>query len=361
MSVTDSTSTEEVKKELSETKIFSVQENLPRSGRKLLDKFSLPSNCCAFVLAILTVIVVNNVVLLSVMAAVFSVQSREISRQDQRLISLETQYNATARSLEEYNATTRILEENILQMQELQKYYDENLASLMQLCLQKLQRNDTESLPLFNESYVQLIEVLGKLQKLEHQIEHVENTSSNQFSGLIEVIFEFKQETKTNFSYFGTQMSEITEHFKNLSEHVNHLSLSRDDHGNQLSLISANLSNISNHLVQINSHLTALNSSQQSNKLEIQSLQSIISALRSQMSSFNELLSRQREEMEAKISKLDESLQEIREASSTATNERRGIKKEINALKLLHSSAIHVHPTVIILILSISIHFTFLH
>ena len=346
-------STEEVKKELPETEGSSVQENLPLGGRKLLDKFSLPSNRCASVIAIFAVF--SNVVFLSVMIAGFSVLSSEIFRQNQRFVRLEIQSNTTARSLKEYNDTARSLEENILQMQELQKYYDESLASLMQLCFQ---RNDTESLPWFNESYVQLSEVLGKLQRLGLQIEHVENTSSNQFSGLIEVIFDFKQETKTNFSYSRTQMSEITEHFKNLSEHVDHLSLSRDDHGNQLSLIIANLSNISNYLVQVNSHLTALNSSQQSHKLEIQSLQSIISALRSQMSSFNELLSRQREELETKISNLDETLQEIQEASSTASNERRGIKKELDDLKLLHSSAIHVHPTVIILIICL---FTFLH
>ena len=80
------------------------------------------------------------------------------------------------------------------------------------------------------------------------------------------------QENITRIKIFG-----LDEFVTNISEQINHLSLMRDDHSDQLSQINSSVTNISTRLSHFNRSISNLASSLETQKTEVMSLASRMS------------------------------------------------------------------------------------
>ena len=113
----------------------------------------------------------------------------------------------------------------------------------------------------------------------QKELQFIKNTSSYQFSKLVETTRNLEEQTKANISYLNTQGIMTTNNLMNLSDHVDHLLQSGDHHGTQLGLINSSLSGLLNQLIHVQDHLSALNSSQLSQDQQITTHHSSISKL----------------------------------------------------------------------------------
>ena len=112
-----------------------------------------------------------------------------------------------------------------------------------------------DHLSALNSSQLSQDQQIMTLHSSISKLEAIQNTSSHHLSNLTETLDNLEQQTRMNILYLDTKFAEITMHMQNLSEHVNLLLLSRDEHQNHLSQIDSRLSSISGKLVQVDSHL----------------------------------------------------------------------------------------------------------
>ena len=168
-------------------------------------------------------------------------------------------------------------------LQALEMKFNKKYSNLLQILL--TQGNLSF---LSNESFwsTQLEILQNEHYMLQKEFQLIKNSSSHQFSNLVETTRNLEEttrtleeQTKANISHLDTQGIVTTKSLMNLFDHIDHLLLTKDHHGTQLGLINSSLSGLLNQLIHVQDHLSALNSNQLSQDQQITTLHSSISKL----------------------------------------------------------------------------------
>ena len=141
-----------------------------------------------------------------------------------------------------------------------------------------------------------------------------------------------------------------------LHELVNHLSLTRDAHADELILIRSTLFNISTQFPDIYSRLNSISSSVEERSRELQALHTNVSALTNRVSNTNEFVSTHTQALDQRISQLDFSVQQRFNSISSMNN---AIEGRLTHLENTASGAVPMSSdyTILFLIIIVPLYF----
>ena len=152
----------------------------------------------------------------------------------------------------------------------------------------------------YRDLLMDLKEIRETQSSLKNQLKSIQLSFFNQSDQIITL----KQQTQENISQIEAKVDEFGQVVTNISEHVNHLTLMRDEHSDQLNQIRSNLTNFSTQLTRFNGSFTNLISGQELQRTEILNLTSSISTLNSSVSEIDRRDRRQASTLQQSIKQL---------------------------------------------------------
>ena len=159
-------------------------------------------------------------------------------------------------------------------------------------------------------------------------------------------IIVVQQQAQETISRIENKILGLDELVANMSEQINHLSLMRDDHGDQLSQINSNISSIFSQLTHFNGSVNNLASGLETQRVEITSLSGRFSTLDSHVDDIDRRDTTKDAQLEHEISQNERRINGIQSDSARVSNQITSIKRRLDSLES-SSAAAAFHPHIL--------------